>query len=369
MGSNFSKKSVKIKNIKINDYSKVKIPKEYTLLKLASYNISLTNTINLNQKIKDVISYIFSKFNNKEIDVINLQEINDTSSLYIFVSEFKKYCLERQVVYYFSPQYDNIGPSSNSQKASITTSEKMIELSFGSSEKIKPDIKKKKVMQNIIISKFPIISSIFTELDDKTDMDDILGVQTFIGANLLIGSAIISIYNTNLSKDIKAAQIVNDNVRKTELEILLNTININKKTLESDEKFNKYIKTDIHIVAGTFHIPEIDHDNNNLCDEYRELLTNNHFIDIFRMLTESEYGFTTISKERINYIFLHMTEDFYKIDSEYFNIIAKKKNVQVLKNNLFKRYKIHFMDYYRIDSYDNVSVYFPVECIFIVNNR
>ena len=64
-----------------------------------------------------------------------------------------------------------------------------------------------------------------------------------------------------------------------------------------------------------------------------------------------------------------MTEDFYKVDSEYFNVITKKKDVKVLKDNLFKRYKIHFFDYYTIHNTDTVSIYNPVECVFMINKN
>lgn len=363
MGSKFSKKIIKAENIKINDYSKVKIPKEYTLLKVATYNVSLSNTINLGQKIKEIFKYIISKFNNKEIDIINIQELSDNSSLYVFISEFKKYCLDKKFIYYFSPPYDNIEPANSNKGGSITTSDNMIGISFkqDSSGKNKND-HKKKILQNVIISRYPIISNIFTELDDKTDMDDILGVQTLVGVNILIGNSIISVYNTNLSKDIKAAQIINNDVRKTELDILLNTLDMNKESL-STEQFASYTKSGIHIVTGTFNIPEIDNNDNsnNICEEYKELLFNNHFIDIFRILNETDYGFTTSSKERINYIFLHMTKDFYEKDSEYLN-------VKELKKKLFKRYGIHFLDFYILENINSVSSYYPIECVFIINH-
>jgi hypothetical protein len=370
MGLNLSKSPKKTVNVKINDYGKMIIPDNYKLLKMASYNISLSKSVSLDQKIKEIIHYIINKFKNKDLDIINLQEISDYSSLYIFMNQFKEYCLSQKYLYYFSPQYGNISSTFddtlNKSSEPITTSENMIELSFNSSTSPATEPKKnKKIMRNLIISKYPIVSSISTELDDQTDMDDILGIQTFIGANILIGNSIISIYNTNLSKDIKAAQIINKDVRKTELNILLNTIDINKKSLNTDIKFKDYKKSGIHLVNGTFHIPEIC--DNQICDEYKELLSNNHFIDIFRILYEHGYGFTTTCKQRINYIFLHMTEDFYKIDSEYFNVINKKKDVKVLKSNLFKRYKIHFFDYYTVSQNDSISVYNPIECIFMVS--
>ena len=369
MGSKTSKKNKNI-NLKIDDYTKLKLPKDYTLIKMASYNVDLSHTVNLDQKIKEIISYIISNFNNKVIDIINIQEINDSISLHIFIEEFKRYCLIEKLKYYFAPQYDNINPTitGNNNSHSPTSSVHMIEMSFESSGSFKNEEKKKKVIQNVIISKFPIISTIYCELDDNTDMDDILGIQTIVGANILIGNSIISVYNTNLSKDIKAAQLINTDVRNTELDSIIQIINTNIETLITDNTLDKYAKPGVHLIVGTFNISEVDLDN-NINDEYNDLLSSCHLIDIYRLISEKDTGFTTTFKERINYIFLHMTEDFYKIDSEYFNIITKNNDVTVLKNTLLKRYKIHFFDYYTVENYDNLSIYFPIECVFMVSNK
>lgn len=367
MRSIFAKNKKKIKKIKIDNYSKVKIPQEYTLVKMASYNISLNNSVNLDKKIKEIISYITSNFNNKTIDIINIQEINDSTSLHIFIEEFKRYCLIEHLKYYFSPSFDHINPTVNGNGShSPTSSAHMIETSFNSAGMSTRDEKKRKIIYNVIISKFPIISNVYCELDDKTDIDDILGIQTLVGANILIGKSIISVFNINLSIDVLAAQLINDDVRATELNNILDVIELNNKSLQDDD-FEKYTKSGINFITGTFNIPEIDI-NHEINKEYDELISKCHLIDIFRLISEKDFGYTTTSKERINYIFFHMTEDFYKEGTEYFNMIIKNKNVDVLKTNLFKRYKMHFFDYYILEQYDSLSIYFPIECVFMVHN-
>ncbi len=366
MCSKLLKNSQKNKKIKINDYSKVKIPKEYTLVKMASYNISLNNSVNLDKKIKEIISYIISDFNNKPIDIINLQEINDMTSLHIFVEEFKRYCLIKKLKYYLSPSFDHINPNINNGSHSPTSSIHMIEKSFDSSGVSINDDRRYKIVHNIIISKYPIISTVYSELDDSTDMDDILGIQTLVGANILIGNSIISIFNINLSGDIKTSQLINTDVRDTELTNIINIIELNTESLR-DSSFQKYTKSGITFITGTFNISEVDQDN-EINNEYDKLLNRCHLLDIYRIINEKEYGFTTISKERLNYIFFHMSPDFYREGSEYADIIMKNKNVDILKNSLFKRYKIHFFDYYIMDTYDNLSTYFPIECTFMISH-
>lgn len=344
------KKINKSRNFKLDDYSKVKIPKEFKMIKMASYNISLSNSVSIYEKIKETIDYIISNFNNKSIDILNLQEINDGQSQYLLIEEFKKYCLEKNLTYYFSPSFDNINPLAKNTSNSPTSSLHMIETSFDKKNPGKE--KKRKIIHNIIISKYPIISRIYEELDDKTDIDDILGIQTLTGANISIGSSTISVFNINLSCDIVAAQLINDDVRKTELDNILEII----------ENNNINNKSGINFITGTFNIPEIDSVNNNeINKEYDYLISKGHLIDIYRLISEKDHGYTNISKERINYIFLHMTDDFYNEG------LIKNNNVQNLKANLFKRYKIHFFDYYVLDQYDSLSDFFPIECIFMIS--
>ncbi|ARF09507.1 hypothetical protein Indivirus_1_130 [Indivirus ILV1] len=352
--------------IKIDDYSKIKIPKDYTMVKISSYNISLNNSVNLDRKIKEIISYIISNFNNKSIDILNLQEINDNTSLHVFIEEFKKYCLTERVKYYFSPPFNNINPSIHkNENHSPTSSIHMIEKSFDSFE-LSINEKKKKIIHNVIISKYPIVSTIYTELDDETDIDDILGIQILVGANILINNTILSVFNINLSQDIQAAQLINSDVRNTELDCILKVIKLNNKSLQ-EEAYKQYTKSGITMISGTFNISEINQ-NNEINDEYDRLISKCHLIDIYRIINEKNHGFTTISKERLNYIFFHMTEDFYEEGSENLDIIMKNKNVDVLKNRIFKRYKLHFFDYYVLESHDNLSTYFPIECVFMISH-
>ncbi|AYV76917.1 MAG: hypothetical protein Barrevirus4_1, partial [Barrevirus sp.] len=329
-GKQKDNKDKKVNRITIDDYEKVKIPKDYTLIKMISYNINLSHSVNLDKKIKEVISYMTSNYYNKSIDIINLQEINDIVSLNILVEEFKRFCLVNNLTYYYSPPFNNILPTSHSHRFSHEQghghshglSIHMIEKSFDSRERVIGN-KNKKIIHNIIISKFPIISTIYSELNTDSGMEDILGTQVLVGANILIGNSIISVFNVTFSKDVVAAQLNNREIRGIELITMLKIINNNSLTLKNDS-ISKYTVTHLNLITGTFNIPEIESDG-KVNDEYDDILSVGHFLDIFRLISE-DYGFTTTFKERINYVFLYMSEDFYK-GSSYSDTIVNGKSV------------------------------------------
>lgn len=377
MGIKMSKK-----DIVITDYLKVKIPKDFALIKIGSYNVNLRNTINLDNKIKEIITYMANNYKNKTLDIVCLQGLYDTTSLLVLIRELKNYCLKHKLKTYLAPSFDNIEPSLSVSSGSggIHDLKQMIELSFNGSNgsggsgsggsngnNRSKVIKRKKLIQNIIISMHPIVSTIYAELDDKTDMDDVLGMQTVIGANILIGDNIISVYNTCLSKDIRSANIINSEVRLSELDTLMNIINKNKDSI-SGEKFKKYNKSEVHLVVGTININEDD--DNGDSQEYTEFISNRRCIDIFRYLHNNDPGHTTSYKERLNYILMNLTDDIYDEKGKLYESFREIKSGDQLFNLIFKRYNIYFLDSYVITNDNNTSlIYYPIECIFIVKNK
>ncbi len=69
MGIRLSKNKEK-KEINIRNFSSLTIPKEHELLKMATYNINIHNTININTKLDEIVSYILGKYKSKENDII-----------------------------------------------------------------------------------------------------------------------------------------------------------------------------------------------------------------------------------------------------------------------------------------------------------
>ena len=145
----------------------------------------MKKTINLDVKIKEIIDYLDTSHRNKVIDIICLQGFLDRISLDSFIKEYKNYCLKNKNSMYFAPSFDNIDPtidSSDNIEIESLSYTRFNENKTPISNKfsINENNNKKKLNHNIIISKYPIISTIFSELDDQTDMDDILGIQTVI---------------------------------------------------------------------------------------------------------------------------------------------------------------------------------------------
>lgn len=333
----------------VNDYSIITIPKNYTMLKIISYCIDLRISANIDLKIAEIISYIMNTKKNKKADIINLQGIRDILSLHLLVREIKKYCLEYNIKLYFAPEFDDIDVDSELGGTRNGRRSRNLE-EFSTKQTTKNPRKSseqvgKQIVHNIILSVYPIVGTIFAELDDKTNMDDIFGIHSVIGANILIDDTVISIYNTCLSKDIRTSNIINDAVRTTELETLCKIINKNKINARSD----------IHMLIGNLHIPEISNDDIN--EEYISSIKNKHFVDIFRYKFPKEFGYTTSYNERNSYILLYI-EDAMRTtiqDSNYEDVL----------NILYKQYKIHFMDLSVINTNKNVINY-PIECVCMV---
>jgi hypothetical protein len=354
-------------DINIEDYSKVKIPKDCTMIKLGSLDVNLKNTINLDYKIKEIVSYITNNEKKKQLDIINLQGFYDTQSLHILIKELKQYFLKYKLKFYFAPEFANIEPNKNTS-ISGASPRKMIEISFHSSgfkKSNSTNMLNKKMITNIIISKFPILGTIYSELDDKTDMDDILGIHSINGANILINNHIISVYNTYLCKDIKIANIINSHVRMTEIQTLNETINKNKKDLINNTIYEKHIKTDIHLIVGMININELDDEGVN--KEYIDFIAEYKCVDIFRYMYPKNSGFTTIYKERINYVLLQLTDDVYDDKGEFYKNFQEVTSSMQLFDSIFKRYGVYFLDVYTITSSNGCALlYYPVECIFIM---
>ena len=219
-------------------------------------------------------------------------------------------------------------------------------------------------IQNIIISRHPIISTMYSELDKETDMDDLLGVKTVISANIAINNNIISIYNTELCKDILSAGIINNNVRKTEIEEIYNIIRKNIEFLKTN-KFSEYKCTDIHFLMGSLNICE--YQNNETNNEFVEFIKKYNCFDIYRFLKDDDFGFTTSYMERMDYILLLLTEDLYKKTSPYYKKIKKISNYQDLADIIFKRYDVHFIEYYiKRNNISDTVHNFPIECVYMM---
>lgn len=333
----------------IDDYSIVTVPKEYKLLKIASYNVDLRTSVNADVRIKEILSYVISSYKNKDIDIMNLQGIYDVLSLCTLISEIKSYYKSQNMTIYFAPDINSEGEPNFDHSRQERRSRGLTDYKSGLTQL---NLKKlKKISYNLTLSKHKIINTIYSELDDKTDMDDIFGVQTVLGINVVICDTLISIYNLSMCKDIKSSNVINDVVRKTEFETLSKIIEKNKMVLKADE-FAPYIKRDIHLIVGTLNIPEIVNDSIN--SEYVKFIKSSNCVDIFRELSSDSLGYTTSYKERTSYILMQCYDD---VNS---NIDSQKKI-----NHIFKKYGIRYIESYVIN-FNKHIINYPIECICLL---
>lgn len=346
------KKSQNSKDIKFTDYNKVKIPNGYKLIKMASYNVSLRNGINIQMRIEDTINYIFSSFKKKEIDIICLQGMYDYNSVNIIVKEIINKSNELKIKFYFAPDFDDINISSSQSVSKRSRSR----------SRSKTDSKKIKI-QNIIISRYPIISTIFGEIDDKNDFDDVIGVHTIISANISIFGNIITVHNTYLSKDIRTANIINSDIRQSELDAVFTIIEQNRDNIKYNEN---YKRTDIEFLVGAININEMN--NNELNEEFINIISDRHIVDIFRYLNDEDFGYTNTTNERLNYIFMLLTDDMYDENSKFKKKIESLDNQSDLLNIIFDRFKIYFLDsYVRNDiNIQGRANNYPIETVFMM---
>lgn len=376
MGSSLSKKlSKNKKKIKqqINNYDKVKIPDNCELIKICTYNVNIRNSINLSNKTKDIISYITEPFYNKKCDIISLQGINDYKSATSIVKYLKQYQDNNNLQLYYAPNISEIDINDNINSITdniiISSINRAIENKSSSKPSRKNSYYKKNEFQNMIISKYPILTYIYSELDNDHDIDDILGIKTIIGANVLIHNNIISVYSTELSPNIEAANLDNAFVREKELiainDVIHNNIDDIIDIIKLKPEFNR---SDLHYITGTFNITDVL--NNDLNQEYINMLSNCHYLDIYRTLynINDVPGYTNTLNNRSDYVFIYMTDDMYDEKSIFYKKLQKTTTYDDLFNLIFKRYGVYIVDIYvRTDTQDNnISCNFPIESIIMI---
>ena len=360
----------------ITSYSYVKIPNDYHLMRIATYNINIRNTTTINSRIAEIITYIFGNYKDLKLDILCLQGINDLTSLYHLIQEIKRHKKIYDIELFFAPNINDDQKDIMKIKNHMNDPDYMfnnIKLSdsgkSGGSNGSKEDKKLIKIQkvglryQNIIISRYPILSMVYGELDDEILIDDILGIQTVIGANILVNEHVISLYNTSLSKDIKTANVTNDYARKKEVESLFKIIKKNSNDIDNLCVINDCKKSDVHLLAGSLNINENSDAN---IQEYKTFIRTNNCIDIFRYKNISNIGYTNINKERLEYILFILSDDIY--EGELLSLYQKIRTSTDLFNFIFMRYKFHVIECYKRDDLilSATNTNYPVEAILML---
>lgn len=345
----------------IHSFNDVDIPKDYSMIKIATYNVNLKNSINLKFRIRRILDFINSSYKDKQIDILCLQGIHDYQSLETLIKNIKKKFWAKEL--YTAPIYDDIFDIAPTTSYQLTPSN-IITNSLRSTNISKNTTAKKIEIQNLIVSRFPIVSTTFNNLDTAGRIDDVIGIKAIIGANINIYGNLVSIYSTQLSKDIHIANLSNTKLRRKEEQILFSLIKENKLNNETYEGLNL---TDIHLINGTFNINYFD--GNNMSEEFYNFITDYNCVDIYKYINPKKDGITNTEKERMDYTFLKLTDDVFSTP-KWNKMFKKIKNDSELFNFIFKRYGIYFIDTYVRDDVNitNSTANFPVETVFIIKN-
>lgn len=364
MGKTLSK-SKKKNNRQIINYNNVSIPEGYALLKICGFNIDIKNTININNTIKDIIAYILIDYNKKYSDIICLQGIHDYSAAKLLIQEIKKYTTTNYFSYFFAPEFNEIhveSPFSSKNKSTNLTINKAYFSSTFKNNIKKIDEKKNSEFHNIIISKYQILSSVFNSIDDNDD-----DMKTIIGANILINNSIISIYCTELSKDDENINKNNSIKRQLQFSKIKDVIRYNINILSMSDSMDQYVKSDIHIIVGSFYI-NMNMDNIDDLDEYATLSDKYKFMDIYRILHNGETSDKTNIRNRTDDMMLiYLTPDLYNENGKYYDFIQNISCYNDVKTLIMNRYNVHFVEsYVREDMQVFSFTNYPIETIFML---
>lgn len=322
----------------ITDFAKIDHPKTYVMVKMASFNVKLSNKITIDNDIKSIVDYLFTSHLNKNIDILCLQGISSNTLAIKLVSKIKSELKKTNKTkeFYFAPSFDDI---ENRNSSTFFAFIENIEIQNKRvTTKIENQNKMKAITQNIIISAYPIIDWYFSDLDYDHDADDVYGIKSLVCANIKIANKIVSIYNTELSNNIISAGVINEDLRKLELDALNYEIKRNKFELKNNKNYSTIKKSEIHIIAGTLNINEIE--KNTVNEEFIDVVKKLKVFDIFRFLNPFDIGYTTKNKkERNSFIMLILDDEFLKLSytkTSVIELIHKFYGLLFIKIGIYK---------------------------------
>lgn len=318
------------------------IPDNTQLLKISSFFVNLNDDINRNDTVKLVARYIYSEYSNTEIDIICLQGIYDEILLKLLVSEIINLSNELKVPINIVPKI-NINNDSKDNSIQLTWNMSSETDNFQSS--------------NIIVSKYPIITTSKIILNDEMD-EKLVGYKHAIIANINIEGYLVSITSLSLSEDYLG--ISNSDFRKYEIQQLQKYINQNSEEIKKINEIYglKLIDKNINIICGNFNIPEFK--NSKFNPELMSIFKSLKALDTFRVINQTKKNniFTNVHNFKDCYILLLLNNMSFsdEIDQkDILNFSYKHHGITVVKSYIEKN----------VQSND----YYPLETIFILDRK
>jgi hypothetical protein len=305
---------------------KIQLPNNYKLLKILSYNVRLISS-SLYRANK--IGYYLAKLNNGiNNDIICLQCIYDVECKNAIIDIFKHI-------------YKNI----------YIIPQNMNDIGF------------------LILSNYEIIDYKYNKFNDDLNSDNITEQYGVIGVNINIDGHLISIYNTCFPTDYKNI-ISNKELRNIYFEQLQLFIKQNIKHIQTANLLTKYTITNLNLVVGSLNIAGLNINNDSQTEEYKNVMINFNYIDVYKLLNINKNLFIT---ERKDYIFMYLIDQYdindkkdqiYKIINPIKKKINKCKEYKSIQNIIFKYYNTNFIDTSIINM--DYSDHYPIELILII---
>jgi hypothetical protein len=322
------------------------IPINTQLLKIGSFYINLNDSINRNENIRQITEYIFSDVYNVVLDIICIQGLNDTKITKLLIKNIVDISNKYKKPVHIVPKTDMVA---------VDSVDDAFQYQWNSSTNIDTSD-----IYNIIISKYPIITTSTINLNNTSDAK-LVGNNKIILANVNVNGYIISIYNVTLSQDYMG--IPNTELRNKEVKLITNLI---KKNSDQIKKYNKntgdrLIIKDVHLLCGQFNVTEIKSNKLNL--ELVQVLKTLKAIDIFRFYClinkNDDNGFTCSHNTRDCFISMILINHKIGIDVE---------SPKVLLDNAYKEHGIGIVLSYVVKSV-KINEYHPIEVIFLLNKK
>lgn len=314
---------------------KINVPPDHSLVEIASFNLKMKKSLGVPNKISKIIKYIFSP---DCPDVICLQGLNDRYTLHVFSQIFYKQPNNDKLT--VVPDIKEFNTSDNAS-FSITGS------TGGSTSSSKREIAK---FTNIIITKHTAIDYFI----EKIGVDDEVNYLTdvyLVCCNIKIKEQLISFYTSSLTPD--APFFPTNVIREKQL--------VKLEQWFTENRLNK--KNKIHILSGSFAVPEINDTQTN--PEYLSIVNKFSMIDLFRVVNNQDHGYTNNEEMRTDY---HM---ILCNDVEYQEIIQTVQGDSGDKHRLisqiYKTYGLYPIDV-KINTELKISPHYMVVINLMIKN-
>lgn len=318
------------------------IPDNTQLLKISSFYVDLNDDINKYDIVKFIAKYVYSDNHSLEVDIICIQGINDENLVKLLIKEILEISNSIKVPVNVVPRID-LNSDSLDNSIQLTWNKSSENEGFDSN--------------NIIISKYPIITTSKIILNDSID-EKLVGSKKAVIANINVSGYLVTVINIMLSEDYLG--ISNSDFRKYEIDQLLKYIYQNniemKKIIDTYDL--KVINKNVSIICGNMNV--FEYKNSKINPELLQIFRTMKALDTFRIsnLNEKENIYTNISNYKNCYILLILNE-MILLDQLNENDLLKysfdKLGITVIKSYIEKN----------IMSNGN----YPIETIFLLDRK